>query len=261
MTWEKELNEIGFLRVSGTTEGLVFRPEIPATSQALHVPYQAYYERPEAALARAEYARPRVFGYLENIPDGPDITSPGVCVKKSSSAQIGVPACFDFSVPLLQFAAQDLLTTHSPQQFREAEIGLIVQRTNVPLGEAGRATFGHWHTHTDHEIDVVYTYSDRLPTHFRNGAHISSSGNNSVVRFGAEIEHCSQQNNEETLRRTWIAVVVRNTARALRNSKNEAFNIAIAKPTEAFEAAAAHYLGFGPARLTPANPSFVLENF
>ncbi len=248
--------------LASITDGLTFVPQMRAThTLPSHVPYQSYYSDAATALQRRNYALPRVVGYLEGLPDdGCDIVCDGIVVKNQSSLTIGLPSCFDFALPLAQFAAHDLLADYGREKFFRSELRLVAQRTTIPQGEAGRAHFSHWHNHVDHKLDAVYSWSDRLSTVFRNGEKISEGPDGSVVRFGGEIDHASKKNSEGLMRRTWLAVTARTIPVSLFEKPVQAHNVAIVRPTPGFEKAAQEFSLSNPAHFRSVEP-YVLENF
>lgn len=208
---------------------------------------------------RGEVAQPTILGYFNNLPDGPDITADGITVKRPGSFNLGVPECFDFTLPMAGIVGSDVLQLYGAKKFRESEIVLIVQRTDVEKNDAHRPPFSGWHTHLSGptNMDLIYSFCDVLPTEFKVGGKIKTVPENSLTRFGTEIEHRSQTNHgEDTLRRIWGAFIVSDGKPAPSRRNYGAFNCATNEDfILAFRRAARNYLTRTPTNFTPIEPA------
>jgi hypothetical protein len=157
------------------------------------------------------FAQPTILGTVRNISAGPNITAGGIVIKDSGSFEMAIPECLKQFAPAAHHVGKDLLGLYGAQAFEKSAIQLIVQRTDIEPGKAHREPFSNWHNHLDTdrgrraEIDLLYCFSDKLPTQLRRGR--TQLGG--LTRFGAEIEHLSPSNpTDSPLRRTWGGFVV-----------------------------------------------------
>ena len=163
------------------------------------------------------------------MAEGPDITSHGIQIKPACSSKIYLPACFGFAAQMSSFVANDALSLLGEERFTNSEIMFILQRNNIPKNKAHRPDFSGWHDHMKEpgKIDLIYSFSDTLPTEFQSEGESLFSHENSLVRFGAEIIHRSRENVAvDDLRRTWGAYVLR-LAPHERERRSEGDNVAL----------------------------------
>ncbi|MBL4803726.1 MAG: hypothetical protein JKY71_02585 [Alphaproteobacteria bacterium] len=172
---------------------------------------QKAYGEPLAKMR--EFARPTVLGYTPGIGDGPEITASGIVIKNKNSLEIAVPQSFADLLPIADYTARDLLGLYGPEGFEKAAIQLVVQRTVMEPNEAHRKPFAGWHDHMSERkvaaIDLVYAFSDVLPTEFKINGQEKTTAPESLTRFGAEFLHRSPTNKGDSpLQRTWGGLIV-----------------------------------------------------
>lgn len=172
---------------------------------------QKAYGEPLAKMR--EFARPTVLGYTPEIGNGPEITASGIVIKNKNSFDIAVPQCFADLLPIADYTARDVLGLYGPEGFEKAAIQLVVQRTVMEPNEAHRKPFAGWHDHMSERrvaaIDLVYAFSDVLPTEFKISGQEKTTEPESLTRFGAEFLHRSPTNKGDSpLQRTWGGLIV-----------------------------------------------------
>jgi hypothetical protein len=159
------------------------------------------------------FAQPAILGTVSNISAGPDITASGIVIKASGSFEMAIPKVFSQFAPCAEHVGKDLLGIYGSEGFENATIQLVVQRTDMKPGEAHRLPFANWPDHMDNvrtaDIDLLYAFSDVMPTEFQSGRSKKATRERSLTRFGAEIKHLSPTNpTDSPLRRTWGGFVI-----------------------------------------------------
>lgn len=148
---------------------------------------------------------PKIFG--ENI-----ISHNGITIKRSGSLNIGIPNSLNFTAGVGLFITRDLIKLCGVNDFKECEIGLIVQRTLVEPKQASRPIFSKWHDHLSgpNPLSLTYQFSDVLQTELLSPeGGVITAPDRSLIRMGGGIQHRSQTNlTGQALLRTWGAFLV-----------------------------------------------------
>ena len=191
--------------------------------------------------------------------DLPDFGASGMVVKRKGQMHLAMPEIFDFALSRVNAAAQDALKLYGPEQFKDAEMLLIVQRTDIEPQEAHRQPFASWHDHLSggQNIDMIYSFSNTLGTESKLSTHQGRriepvelvTPNARIMRIGGEIAHRSQRNvTEHDIRREWGALTINFKPSDNRRAQNFlSTNATMVKPDdprfEGFKEKAAKILG------------------
>lgn len=189
----------------------------------------------------------------------PDFGASGMIVKRVGDMHLALPEIFDFALGRVNVAANDALKLYGPELFKEAEMLLIVQRTDIEPQEAHRQPFASWHDHLSggQNIDMIYSFSNTLGTESRLSTHKGrriepvemTTPNARLMRIGGEVAHRSQRNeSEQDIRREWGALTINIKPSDNRRARNFlSTNRTMVKPDDPnfgeFKAKAAKILG------------------
>ena len=217
-------------------------------------------ERQELLTRRRSDAETKIIATFDpkDTSNLPDITACAFNVKKAGDMYIAVPDALETVLPKIHTAAMDALQLYGAELFAKTNMSFIVQRNTIETGEAARPHFAHWHNHiTNHEsIDMAYLFHDILGTENKlthhNGASIKTTEviapDHVMTRFGGEIMHRSQPNENKTSRREWGALTINiEPARGGRSQNHRSENDAQVSENsaffDAFKKAANHVIG------------------
>lgn len=178
---------------------------------------------------RLGFAAPKLLTAFRTSSGGPNIVADSMIIKLRNSFDVALPQSFNFVAECVSSSAIDLLKTYGADAFRRSEISLIVQRSDIKPDEVHRPDFQRFHNHLNDRTkrDLLYGFYDVLPTEFKLQNSTWRASNNSIVRFGAEINHRSVENGtNRTVRRTWGAIMVNNQP-GLKNGDDQCCNIAL----------------------------------
>lgn len=159
---------------------------------------------------REAVAQPIILGYLDDFSLSADSFSCSLAVKKPDSFEIAIPAELKFCLPIARLVGEDILDMYGSEEFHKTDILLIVKKSLVESGEAGRPAFERWHDHVHDRMpyDWVYAFGNALPTKFNRHGVVKHTEQGAVTRFGAEILHGSSINTGASVERVWGAFSV-----------------------------------------------------
>lgn len=155
--------------------------------------------------------------------DLPDITAGGMIIKRSGTMHLALPDVFETSLPKIHAAAQNVLQLGGAEYFKNSEMTLVVQRTDIEPQQAHRPHFAHWHNHSEkgENADLVFLWHDVMGTEHRVEGQEVVAPDNVLTRMGGEQEHRSQTNDtDEKVHREWGALVVKSEAQKPTRSSN-----------------------------------------
>ena len=183
--------------------------------------YSSKGEGKDIQVRRAKDAESRIIGSFDVEPQDElvDFGAGGMLVKKVGDMHLALPQTFDFALSRVNTAAFDALKLYGPELFGQAEMMLIVQRTDIEPEEAHRNVFSRWHNHRDNgeNVDMVYSFFNVMGTENQLTSHDGRQivpvelvvPDASILRIGGEIAHRSQTNNtDHDIRREWGALII-----------------------------------------------------
>ncbi len=179
--------------------------------------------RGEEAQRRAAIAETHVIGHYDTSPEmgAQNIGASAFQIKKVGDLHIALPEYYEFALPQVDMAVRDALAVMGPEVFKDADLRLIVKRSDVEGESAHRPIFARPHRHGKGDgrvTDILYTFGhdtgERLGTEMHLDSHKGhpieqltlSAPNGAVVRSGGEILHNSTVNNGDEVRREWGAI-------------------------------------------------------
>lgn len=187
----------------------------------------------ENAQKRAALAETHVITTRDHVDlsDAPNVTANGMVIKNSGDFHVGLPDVFDFTLSRVHAACMDSLKLYGADRFKDAQLQMVVHRTDIEPGDAHRPVFAKWHNHVNDSgnIDFAYLFHDILGTEYQFDTHKGQgiertelvAPNGLMTRMGSELMHRSRENDTgEVQRREWGAILVHHTKPPLTRADN-----------------------------------------
>lgn len=173
---------------------------------------------------RGVIAETHVVGYYDTSQEIGDrnLGPSAFPIKKPGDLHVALPEYYEFALPQVDMTVRDALSVLGPEVFRDADLRLIVKRSDVEGQSAQRPIFAQPHRHGSSDgrvTDMLYTFGHdtgaRLGTEMHLDRHRGrfieqvtlGAPNGAVVRSGGEILHNSKVNDGDVVRREWGAVM------------------------------------------------------